>query len=235
MKLKENILEDKMNNVNSSVEQYKIQRLSDGLNEIYNSIPKDIKKHSLFLDADDVLMNTSVRFIDKYNKDFQSNPLHRWAVAEDLWDWGYKSVCPLATPEWIDNFFSSMEDVMSINPMPYAKNAIKRLSKLYDIKVVTIGVPENIAAKTKWFSINFPTIENIIYICNKGCKMDKSVINMENGIFIDDNYENLKSSNASIKIAYGNIREYNRLAKLRVTDFNELEGYLVNLAKEIYA
>ena len=235
MKLNQNILEEKAKNIDSTVTQYKMQRLTDGMSEIYSSIPKDVKKVSLFLDADDVIMNTSVCLINKYNREFESNPLHRWADINDLWDWGYKSVCPLATPEWIDNFFASMEDVMSIKEMPYSKNAIKRLSKLYNIKVVTIGVPENIVAKTKWFASKFPDIESIAYLCNKGCKMDKSIINMDNGIFVDDNYNNLKSSNANIKIAFGEMREYNRKATLRVNDFNELEGYLVNVAKEIYA
>lgn len=234
MKIKASDLESRMNQIQTEQEQRKIAKLSEGLDDLYNSIPKDVEKIKLFLDADDVIMDSSLAVIGKYNREFRSNPLHRIAEKEDVWDWGYRSVCPLAPLEWVTDFFTTEEDVMSIRAMPYSKYTLKRLTKAFDIVVVTIGLQGNICAKTKWFNENFPFLSDIIYLYNDKCHMDKSVINMQGGIFVDDHLNNLKSSNADVKIAFGDEREYNKGAKLRIRTFPELEGYLVKLACDYY-
>jgi 5'(3')-deoxyribonucleotidase len=44
---------------------------------------------------------------------------------------------------------------------------------------------------------------------NEGCKMDKSIVNMEGAILIDDHTGNLETSNADMKISFGKRYSWN--------------------------
>jgi len=54
-----------------------------------------------------------------------------------------------------------------------------------------------------------PFIKECIFIVNDGYRMDKSSINMQGAIFLDDTTDNLNSSNADIKICVGNKYPWN--------------------------
>jgi hypothetical protein len=45
---------------------------------------------------------------------------------------------------------------------------------------------------------------------DRDCKLDKSLVNMQNSIFIDDMPQNLESSNAKYKILFGREYEWNK-------------------------
>ena len=103
-----------------------------------------------------------------------------------------------------DAFFENLE---FLNESTY--EALRKLSERYEVILVTIGTFENIALKTQWIAENLPFIKECIFIVNNGCKMDKSTINMHGGIFLEDHYSNLKSSNASTKICVGKTYSWN--------------------------
>lgn len=72
---------------------------------------------------------------------------------------------------------------------------------------------DNISYKSQWIKNNLSFINNVILISSavgvNGIKMDKSIVNMKNSIFIDDHIENLLRSNAELKICFGKEYKWN--------------------------
>ncbi len=92
--------------------------------------------------------------------------------------------------------------------MPWAKEVITVLEKIYDITIVSHGYPPNLILKQFWIESNFSDLKFIGVDLNK-CN-DKSCIDMTGASFLDDNAKNLYSSNAKHKICFGEEYEWNR-------------------------
>lgn len=86
--------------------------------------------------------------------------------------------------------------------MPGAPEVITKLSEKYDIIICSIGTYNNLSHKSDWINKNLPFVDAIL-IKNKGVEMNKSVVDMNGAIFVDDHMDNLASSNASTKICFG--------------------------------
>lgn len=112
--------------------------------------------------------------------------------------------------------------------MPNAKEVIEELVNKYEIYIVTIGTINNLVFKARWIERNLPFIKNLILIRNDGVQMNKSIINMQDGIFIDDVETNLKSTNASVKYCFGKIYEWNKEWNgNRLLNWNEIKNTLL--------
>lgn len=92
--------------------------------------------------------------------------------------------------------------------MPWAKEVISILCKVYDVTVVSHGYSPNLLLKEAWIKAQFPDIKFIGVDLDK--HSDKSCVDMYGGIFIDDNANNLKTSNAQYKFCFGDLYEWNK-------------------------
>lgn len=169
---------------------------------------KTLSKPKLFLDFDCTIIDSIKAYCDVYNELFKHHPEFKQANWWQCEKYNLSDVCPLVK-EPNDIFANKMffEQCEFINDN--TKDIIQKLSEEYKIVICSIGRPKNISYKVLWIEENLPFITNYVMITNDTCKMDKSIVDMNNAIFIDDVSANLFSSNAKYKICFGDIYEWN--------------------------
>jgi len=168
-----------------------------------------MSKVKFFVDMDSTITNSVKSFCNTYNKIYQYYPDFKPADPNKLQQYDLKDICPLVNnPLDIfdhDLFFKHLE---FINDNTY--EVLEKLNRKYQVIVTTIGTPINLSKKSLWLSERLPFIKDYVLLYNDGCKMDKSVVNMEGSIFLDDVYSNLESSNARDKVLFGKIFDWNK-------------------------
>lgn len=159
-------------------------------------------KIDLFLDFDDTICLTSKQFVKlankKYKKEEDWNNINRW---------DFKDLYPEITNNDIDNIFSSEDFFVDLELCENCLDVINSIKNLVNIHIATIGTDKNLKNKMKWIKENLNVDFNFNGILDTGIS-DKSSIDMSGAIFIDDRIDNLRSSNANIKILYKNYHNY---------------------------
>lgn len=166
-------------------------------------------KIKLFLDFDNVVINSDKIIYDMYQK-FYGHLADdcRGAYCRSL-SWDYSSDFPLlfekdpeAGARIIRTFYDMDEFFDRIEITEEDIEALKLLNKSFDVFICTIGTQKNVSKKLKWLKDNIPFFTNIIGLRLNPFLHGKESVNMANSIFIDDKKTNLISSNASEKILY---------------------------------
>lgn len=159
-------------------------------------------KIDLFLDFDDTICLTSKQFVKlankKYKKEEDWNNINRW---------DFKDLYPEITNNDIDNIFSSEDFFVDLELCENCLDTINSINNLVNIHIATIGTDKNLKNKMKWIKENLNIDFNFNGILDTGIN-DKSSIDMSGAIFVDDRADNLRSSNANIKILYKNYHNY---------------------------
>lgn len=159
-------------------------------------------KIDLFLDFDDTICLTSKQFVKlankKYKKEEDWNNINRW---------DFKDLYPEITNNDIDNIFSSEDFFVDLGLCENCLDVINSIKNLVNIHIATIGTDKNLKNKMKWIKENLNIDFNFNGILDTGIN-DKSSIDMSGAIFVDDRADNLRSSNANIKILYKNYHNY---------------------------
>ena len=167
-------------------------------------------KTNLFVDMDGVILNSIEAFCETYTYMYQNEKGYIKPNPNNVNTWNFTNECTLIkNNEDVEEIFSDKHFFTVVKPMTNAIESLYKLSDKYNIIICTVGILLNLGYKTKWINSNLPFIKNSILINNEGCKMDKSIINMSGGIFIDDVKSNLDSSNASYKCCFGKIYKWN--------------------------
>lgn len=192
---------------------------------MYNIQQKKIK---LFIDADDTILESSKAFIDIVNRQDNINPPK---IYDELRDWKYRSLFPYMTNERIIEIYDSEEFFNIVKINSDFKSFYLKHENDFEWNIVTKGHKANIEHKQKYFKKHLPKAKVI------GCRFnsievqsfDKSHIDMDYGIQIDDRTDCLIGSNANIKILFKNNRDFywNR------TDTTSEPLYIMNSWKEI--
>ena len=102
----------------------------------------------------------------------------------------------------IISFYKSDEFFNRLKISDEDKYFLRKLTQSFKVCICSNGTQENISKKLKWFSDNIPFIENIIGLQLDPFKFGKEMVDMSNGILVDDRKKNLATSNASVKIHY---------------------------------
>jgi 5'(3')-deoxyribonucleotidase len=121
--------------------------------------------------------------------------------------WSLKDECPLLNRTKLLKMFSDDSFFRNLTFKTGAFEVLSELAKDYPIIIVSIGTKENCSKKKDFIDANLPFVSKSILIAGKdeNLIMDKSSVDMSDGIFIDDVEDNLFSSNAAMKILYENI------------------------------
>lgn len=183
-------------------------------------------KEKLYIDFDGVVVNTIKAIVDLYNEDFKYYSKYKPVPWTEINTWGFKEL-EAATGEQIDHYFNQSRFFDRLVYIDNAKEVLDRLSNKYDITIVSHGYSPNLRLKEKFVTERFPYAK-FIGVNLKEHK-DKSCVNMSDGIFIDDSYENLKSSNAKKKICFGDKYPWNEIIDsncIRIFNWCELEKYI---------
>lgn len=189
--------------------------LNNSLNQVEN----------LFIDFDSTVANTIETICKLYNDDYMYykdfTPAKWWEVES----WDFKELT-LATREDINKYFNQPRFFRQVDFMPWAKIVIEELKERYNITIVSMGNYPNLCLKDKYVR---QTLEcDFIGVCFDDYN-DKSHINMEGAIFIDDSSSMLKTSNAKEKICFGDEYEWNKDWKgVRLANWMDVRRYLLN-------
>ena len=159
-------------------------------------------KQVIYWDVDDVILNTSEVAIDIINKRYLNDGQHK--TFEDRKDWGLKSIWRGMNKQIAKEIFESDDFWNSVKVKEEFKKVFDSIGDKYEHKLVTKGTECNHDRKQQ-FLINdtYMKDKQWDYIC-VGDDEDKNIVNMSNGIFIDDKLENLVVTNARIKILLKN-------------------------------
>lgn len=159
-------------------------------------------KQTIYWDVDDVILNTSEVAIDIINKRYLNDSQHK--TFENRKDWGLKSIWRGMNKQIVKEIFESDDFWNSVKVKEEFKKVFDNIGDQYEHKLVTKGTECNHDRKRQ-FLINDAYMEDKRwdYIC-VGDDEDKNVVDMTNGIFIDDKLENLVVTNARIKILLKN-------------------------------
>lgn len=162
-------------------------------------------KITLYIDADDTIMLSSVAVIDILNEKYNIIPKK---TIDDLRDWGYRSIYGRLSKEEKDAIYESDEFYDKVKIDPDFLNFYKTNHKFFDFVIVTKGTAINIKKKQKFLKSvlgnGFDYIGMSIDVneTDLSKKFDKSSVNMKHGIQIDDRTDALAKTNAPIKILY---------------------------------
>lgn len=178
-----------------------------GGNNMYDQKEEYKQKISLYIDIDNTIITTAETFIEKYctekgiKKDFYN-----------LKDWNFRSI-----DRKIDSkeFLKYIETKEFFNEVQFYDDFLRfyvRNGDNFNFNFVTIGTKKNLELKKDFIFKSLPTIKNVKYIGLEN--NNKNIIDMSNGIQIDDKYDNLNTS-AKIKILQKNYIEtdYNQVKK----------------------
>ena len=186
------------------------------------------RKIKLFIDADDTILESSKAFINIVNQQDNVTP-HK--TYEELRDWKYRSLFPYMTNERIFKIYDSEEFFNIVKINSDFENFYLKHENDFEWNIVTKGHKSNIEHKQKYCKKHLPKAKVV------GCRFDsmeeqnfdKSHIDMDYGIQIDDRTDCLTGSNANIKILFKNNRDFywNR------TEMTSEPLYIMNSWKEI--
>jgi len=170
-----------------------------------------MSKPKFFVDMDLTIVDSVKAFCQTYNIIYFEHPYFVPSDPDKLISYDFRCICPLLQTQndkdkiWgCRAFFAYLE---FIDKDTY--DVLKKLNEKYQLIIVTIGTLKNLALKSEWLETNLPFIKDCILITNEGNKMDKSIVNMNGALFLDDIPSNLESTNAERKILFGKIYPWN--------------------------
>lgn len=182
------------------------------------------KKIKLFLDFDGTIVNTIKAITSLYNEDFVAYKKYKYINWFDVNTWDFLEL-EATTPEYINHYFNQPRFFSKLEYMDNFIEVYKRLIEKYDITIVSSGYSPNLVLKEKWVLKNLPDCKFIGV--NLKHHKNKSHIDMYRGVFIDDSFNNLATSNASRKICFGEIYEWNEKSTYdRCYNWTEVEKLL---------
>ena len=203
---------------------------NDAENVVNDLLNKLNNNKTIFIDMDLTLFNTVRVITELYDEDFRYYSDYKRIPWTEVKSWSFDEL-NAAPKGYIDTYFNQKRFFDRVKMFPDAKEVIDRLSRIYKIVFVSHGFSPNLRLKKKYIKEHFPYAEFIGV--NLKEHNDKSCVDMLNGIFIDDMIKNLDSSNADMKICFGDY-EWNKCHSselkdyIKVTNWKEIGELLLN-------
>lgn len=147
----------------------------------------------IIIDFDNTLVNSNKAVLKTLNGFIKEEEL-KLDINSKVTTWDFSNIVPKQYLRFVDTTFEMDTFFTNLELYPNCYDVLLDLrSKGIEIICVTIGTPRNIENKIQWVKDNLPFIELIPIVKYNGVKMDKSIINGKNAVFIDDNQLNLYS------------------------------------------
>ncbi len=180
-----------------------------------------MEKIKLFIDFDGTIANSNKAVCDLYNEEYSSKEDFVRADYTKIKTWGFLDQCTLLKENEIIKYFSMKKlfNILELNDD--VLEVLNVLKEDFDIYIVTIGTQKNINLKTTYIEKYLKGFKTIYIYNGDNCEMNKSTINMNDGILIDDHISNLDSSSASMKFVFGLETDYNKSDYIRMENWTE--------------
>lgn len=156
---------------------------------------------TLYVDFDNTIVNTIKTVVDLYTEKFKKEKGFKYVDWIDVNTYDFDEL-NLLTKRDLNNFFNSEEFFDRCEFHHFAKEVLKDLSYIYDIKICSLGTKSNLDGKKKFIKKHLPFVKEFIGI-DSIKNTDKSSICMKKAYFIDDRADMLESSGAKVKICFG--------------------------------
>ncbi|SCG88040.1 Guanylate kinase [uncultured Clostridium sp.] len=190
---------------------------------------KEIKR--VYIDLDNTVFDTLDTILYFYNKEFKYHEGFKEIEHGDVQAYGC-SECNLLTKKCLNGYFnrSNFYELTHINTIFWDVLALI-VKKGWKPVFVTVGSIPNIAAKKAWFKDGIINHYDATFIGLVDVK-DKSSVDMSDSIMIDDHPDMLNSSNAAVKICFGEYGWNKDWEGLRAKNWKEAYKILEDLANE---
>ena len=190
-----------------------------------------MNKPKIYCDFDSTICNTIKAIVDLYNEDFKYYKKYEYIHWTDIRTWDFLE-CNCAKPEYINTYFNQQRFFDRVEFMDNAEEVLKRLSKRYEIIIVSLGFSPNLKGKEYWIKEHMPYAK-FIGVNMKKYK-NKNHIDMSDGLlYIDDKSCNL-NTNAEYQVCFGDIYDWNEdWEGKRCFNWYEVEKYLEELEKGV--
>ena len=190
-----------------------------------------MSKPKIYCDYDSTIVNTIKAIVDLYNEDFKYYKKYEYVHWTDIRRWDFLE-CNCAKSEYINTYFNQQRFFDRVEFMDNAEEILKRLSKKYEIIIVSLGYSPNLRAKEYWIKEHMPYAK-FIGVNMKKYK-NKNHIDISDGfLYIDDKSSNL-NTNAKYQVCFGDIYDWNEdWEGKRCFNWYEVEKYLEELEKGV--
>lgn len=165
------------------------------------------KIDTVVIDFDCTAFNTIEAIVSLYDDDFSAYSDYEkidWCEVE-TWDFEELNC---ADRDYINTYFNQKRFFRTIQPMDYFEEILDVLKEKFKIVFCSAGYTPNLKLKEDFLKERYPFSEFVGVNLEK--YSDKSHVDMDGSIFIDDSKNNLDTSNASIKILFGDDYEWNK-------------------------
>ena len=159
-----------------------------------------------------MIVNSIDAIVSLYNDDFQAYPNYCHIKSSDIHTWNFEE-CKCANTDIFNMYFNTPRFFDNLKFMNQADTFIWLLSYQFDFVIVSHGNYPNLQLKKKWIDRKLKLFINDTKMLNQGVVDfigvdfhdydDKSHVDMSDGIFVEDTYDNLVTSNAKYKIIFG--------------------------------
>ena len=156
-------------------------------------------KPKLFLDLDNTTINSIKKIVELYDKDFGKYKNYKPVHWTEINTYEFKELNLINKKIALD-YFDDHRFFIDLEYMENAKEVLDKLKDSYEIIFCSLGRRMNLYYKEEWIKKYIPYAKFIGVDLSQG---DKSSVDMRGGIFLDDNIKMLDSSNADIKLLYG--------------------------------
>ena len=187
------------------------------------------KTVQLYIDIDNTIYNSARVVVEMLNERYGCDVNY-----EDIKGYDFKDKFPMLKENEVMNLFDDPTFYGRKNRDIFSAFSYMLYFFTYKncrINFVTIGTPTNLINKLKWINevFNKLGVDYNEFYGNYNDDNDKRFVDMSGGIFIDDNVECLRKSNASVKILLKNNSD-NRWNKVEPND----ELYIANDWDDVY-
>lgn len=181
-----------------------------------------MEKIKLFVDFDSTLVNSREVAVELFNEMFKKE-----FTPSELKRRNFTDLFPSVTTKVIHEVFSSDEFYKRLLFKEESYKLLTIYSEFYNIQLVTKINRKGIAKKAEWISRNISSkvIPNIIFVDTQTSKRD---IDMSEGILVDDFIDNIRETNAKIKVLYA---PYPKAEECQIDNLDEV--YVVSTWHEI--
>lgn len=158
---------------------------------------------NLYFDFDDTITDSIQNITRIVNRRYGRKV--KWT---DIEDWDFKDVYPDIPLEDILKIFGEQEFFDTLYPKDGAILGIHKLSKRNNIYIVTKANNENAKQKHEWVKNVLTSMGINVILKTVPLHTSKGVIDMSDGIFVDDNVNFLNETNAKYKIFFNNHKRF---------------------------
>lgn len=182
---------------------------------------------NIYIDFDDTITNSIQALLAISNKRYGTN-----YKVEDVGNWDFKDIYPDIPLKEIVSIYDTDEFYNLLNIKRDALFVLRRFAKRNKIFIVTKVNKISMVQKFQWIKEHIQNFGIDVELIGIPLNKSKGIIDMSDGIMIDDNAKFLNETNAKYKILFKNSRKFDELQEwsgMSATSWQELEKILYNI------